>query len=123
MTHSRSSSFSHPSWAASERVSLSGKRQFQDAMKALDLESMPTGFMTYEALIEFPSPRPTIPTFLLVRPWKRYFELPDFADLSGSAELALLTTCRAKMTGLRPSLYYRIRPMGSLKHKSQLIRN
>ncbi|KIK38635.1 hypothetical protein CY34DRAFT_809154 [Suillus luteus UH-Slu-Lm8-n1] len=43
---------------------------------------------TEDRLIPFSSPRPTMQTFLLVRPWNRYLlELPDFADQSGLAEL------------------------------------
>ncbi|KAG1768783.1 hypothetical protein EDD22DRAFT_967192 [Suillus occidentalis] len=43
---------------------------------------------TEDRLIQFSSPRPTMQTFLLVRPWNRYLlELPDFADQSGLAEL------------------------------------
>jgi hypothetical protein len=43
---------------------------------------------TKDKLIQFSSPRPTMQTFLLVRPWNRYIlELPDFAEPSGLAEL------------------------------------
>ncbi|KAG2335880.1 hypothetical protein BDR05DRAFT_971334 [Suillus weaverae] len=43
---------------------------------------------TKDKLIQFSSPRPTMQTFLLVRPWNRYLlELPDFAGPSGLAEL------------------------------------
>jgi hypothetical protein len=43
---------------------------------------------TEDKLIQFSSPRPTMQTFLLVRPWNRYLlELPDFAEESGLAEL------------------------------------
>ncbi|KAG2337084.1 hypothetical protein BDR05DRAFT_970607 [Suillus weaverae] len=43
---------------------------------------------TEDKLIQFSSPRPTMQTFLLVRPWNRYLlELPDFAEPSGLAEL------------------------------------
>ncbi|KAG2361244.1 hypothetical protein BDR07DRAFT_1486122 [Suillus spraguei] len=74
---------------------------------------------TGHKLTQFSSPRPTIPAFLLIHPWNRYLELAYFADLSGSAELTLLTTRRArKMTSLCPDIYYRIRPMGSLRHRS-----
>jgi hypothetical protein len=42
---------------------------------------------TEDKLIQFSSPRPTMQTFLLVRPWNRYLlELPDFAELFGLAE-------------------------------------
>ncbi|KAG2336192.1 HET-domain-containing protein [Suillus weaverae] len=43
---------------------------------------------TKDKLIQFSSPRPTMQTFLLVRPWNRYLlDLPDFAEPSGLAEL------------------------------------
>ncbi|KAG2337096.1 hypothetical protein BDR05DRAFT_970635 [Suillus weaverae] len=43
---------------------------------------------TEDKLIQFSSPRPTMQTFLLVRPWNRYLlDLPDFAEPSGLAEL------------------------------------
>jgi hypothetical protein len=43
---------------------------------------------TEDKLIQFSSPRPTMQTFLLVRPWNRYLlELPDFAEQSSLAEL------------------------------------
>ncbi|KAG2153443.1 uncharacterized protein EDB93DRAFT_1248716 [Suillus bovinus] len=44
--------------------------------------------VTKDKLNQFSSPRPTMQTFLLVRPWNRYLlELPDLAEPSGSAEL------------------------------------
>ncbi|KAG1847709.1 hypothetical protein F4604DRAFT_1907669 [Suillus subluteus] len=44
--------------------------------------------ITEDKLIQFSSPRPTMQTFLLVRPWNRYLlELPDFAGSPGLAEL------------------------------------
>ncbi|KAG1779333.1 hypothetical protein EV702DRAFT_96504 [Suillus placidus] len=42
---------------------------------------------TKDKLIQFSPPRPTMHTFLLVRPCNRYLDLPDFAELSGLAEL------------------------------------
>ncbi|KAG2365623.1 hypothetical protein BDR07DRAFT_624150 [Suillus spraguei] len=43
---------------------------------------------TKDKLIQYSSPRPTMQTFFLVRPWNRYLlELPDFAEPSSSAEL------------------------------------
>jgi hypothetical protein len=43
---------------------------------------------TEDKLIQFSSPRPTMQTFLLVRPWNRHLlELPDFTEPSGLAEL------------------------------------
>ncbi|KAG1852354.1 heterokaryon incompatibility protein-domain-containing protein [Suillus tomentosus] len=43
---------------------------------------------TKDKLTQFSSPRPTMQTFLLVRPWNRYLlELPDFAEPSGLAGL------------------------------------
>ncbi|KAG2365295.1 heterokaryon incompatibility protein-domain-containing protein [Suillus spraguei] len=43
---------------------------------------------TKDTLLQFSSPRPTMQTFLLVRPWNRYLlELPDFAESSNLAEL------------------------------------
>ncbi|KAG2338566.1 WD40 repeat-like protein [Suillus weaverae] len=43
---------------------------------------------TEDKLIQFSSPRPTMQTFFLVRPWNRYLlDLPDFAEPSGLAEL------------------------------------
>ncbi|KAG2348235.1 hypothetical protein BDR05DRAFT_507024 [Suillus weaverae] len=45
---------------------------------------------TEDKLVQLPSLQPMIPTFLLVRPWNRLLELPDFAELSGSAELPVV---------------------------------
>ncbi|KIK37199.1 hypothetical protein CY34DRAFT_470982 [Suillus luteus UH-Slu-Lm8-n1] len=42
---------------------------------------------TEDKLIPFSSLQPNMQTFLLVRPWNRLLELPDFADLSSLAEL------------------------------------
>jgi hypothetical protein len=43
---------------------------------------------TEDKLIEFSSPRPTMQTLVLVRPWNRQLlEFPDFAEPSGLAEL------------------------------------
>jgi len=43
---------------------------------------------TKDKLVQFSSPRPTMQTFLLVRPWNRYLlELPDFGEPSVFAEL------------------------------------
>jgi hypothetical protein len=43
---------------------------------------------TQDKLIQFSSPRPTMQSFLLVRPWNRYLlELPDFAEPPGLVEL------------------------------------
>ncbi|KAG1776070.1 heterokaryon incompatibility protein-domain-containing protein [Suillus placidus] len=42
---------------------------------------------TKDKLIQFSPPRPTMHTFLLVRPCNRYLDLPDFAEPSGLAEL------------------------------------
>jgi hypothetical protein len=43
---------------------------------------------TQDKLNQFSSPRPTMQTFLLIRPWNRYLlELPRFAEPSGLTEL------------------------------------
>ncbi|KAG2335872.1 hypothetical protein BDR05DRAFT_971370 [Suillus weaverae] len=42
---------------------------------------------TEDNLIQFPSSRPTMQAFLLVRPCNRYLNLPDFAEPSGFAAL------------------------------------
>jgi hypothetical protein len=48
----------------------------------------PVLITTEDKLNQFSSPRPTMQTYLLVRPWNRYIlELPDFAEPSGLAEL------------------------------------
>ncbi|KAG2039390.1 hypothetical protein BDR03DRAFT_951788, partial [Suillus americanus] len=44
---------------------------------------------TKDKLIQFSSRRPTMQTFLLIRPWNRYLlELPDFAEPSELEELS-----------------------------------
>ncbi|KAG2346036.1 HET-domain-containing protein [Suillus weaverae] len=42
---------------------------------------------TEDKLIQFSSPRPTMQTLFLVRPWNRYLDLPDFVESSGLVEL------------------------------------
>ncbi|KAG2361233.1 hypothetical protein BDR07DRAFT_1610267 [Suillus spraguei] len=73
---------------------------------------------TKDKLVQFSSPRPTVQTLLLVRPWNRFLlELPDVGEPSGlPGYLMLLMTLRArKIIGLRPGLHYVIRVMGSLR--------
>lgn len=69
-----------------------------------------------DKLVQFPSPRPTMETFLLVHLWNRYlFELPTMrSPLAWQSHLTLLMTFRARnVIGLRPGFHYRIRLAGS----------